>query len=99
MKIYRIILLSLLIALSSCSDFLELEPEYLTNEASFYKTEADFETAMIGNYSELQNIYNASLLRLTELTTDNAYIQWTSPTASEFECDEMRLSAATPYGT
>tara|TARA_R110000751_G_scaffold93282_2_gene182253 strand:- start:21373 stop:22806 length:1434 start_codon:yes stop_codon:yes gene_type:complete len=94
MKIYRIILLSLLIALSSCSDFLELEPEYLTNEASFYKTEADFETAMIGNYSELQNIYNASLLRLTELTTDNAYIQWTSPTASEFECDEMRLSAA-----
>ncbi|WP_273275545.1 RagB/SusD family nutrient uptake outer membrane protein [Maribacter polysiphoniae] len=94
MKIYRIIIIALLSVLSSCSDFLELEPEYLTNEASFYKTQEDFETAMIGNYSELQNIYNASLLKLTELTTDNAYIQWTSPTTSEFECDEMRLSSA-----
>ncbi|MBM1106257.1 RagB/SusD family nutrient uptake outer membrane protein [Aurantibacter crassamenti] len=94
MKIYRITLIALLTVLSSCTDFLELEPEYLANEASFYQTEADFETAILGNYSELQNIYNASLLKLTELTTDNAYVQWTSPTASEFECDEMRLTSA-----
>jgi len=94
MKTYKIILFTLLLVFSSCSDFLELEPEYLANESSFYQTEEDFETAMIGNYSALQNIYDASLLRLTELTTDNAYIQWTSPTASEFECDEMRLSSA-----
>lgn len=94
MKIYRIILIALLSVLGSCSDFLELEPEYLTNEASFYKTQEDFETAMIGNYSALQDIYDASILKLTELTTDNAYIQWTSPTTSEFECDEVRLTSA-----
>ncbi|WP_411029964.1 RagB/SusD family nutrient uptake outer membrane protein [Spongiimicrobium sp. 3-5] len=97
MKTYKLISIVLLTALSSCSDFLELEPEYLANEASFYKTEADFETAMIGNYSELQNIYNAPLLDLTELTTDNAYIQWTSPTSSEFECDEMRITAPNTF--
>ena len=97
MKTCKIILIAFLASLSSCSDFLELEPEYLANETSFYKTEEDFETAMIGNYSELQNIYDAPLLDLAELTTDNAYIQWTSPTASEFECDEMRLTAANTY--
>lgn len=94
MKIYRIILMSMVVIVCSCSDFLELEPEYLVNEKGFYQTEEDFETAMVGNYSELQVIYDASILKLTELTTDNAYIQWTSPTTSEFECDEMRLTSA-----
>jgi len=94
MKTYKIIVLTFIVVFSSCSDFLELEPEYVVNEASFYQTVEDFETATIGNYSELQVIYDASILKLAELTTDNAYIQWTSPTTSEFECDEMRLTSA-----
>lgn len=81
---------------TSCSDFLDLQPEFQVSEGSFYKSPKDFETALIGNYADLQ-IYNASLLYLGDLTTDNAEIQWTFPTASEVECDEVNLTAANGF--
>lgn len=97
MKKISIILTGLVFCLSSCKDFLDLEPEFATNESSFYKTEKDFETAIIGAYSGLQNLHNTSLLYLTELTTDNAEIQWTSPTTSETECDEVNYTIANTF--
>ncbi len=82
---------------SACDGFLELEPEFSLNESAFYKTSGDFETALIGAYSELQNIHDGDFLYLTELTTDNAEIQWSSPTTSESEADEMNVTLANTF--
>jgi len=80
--------------LTSCSDFLDLKPEFQINEKAFYKTAKDFETALIGNYANLQVIHNGPLLNVGELTTDNARIEWSSPTQAEAEFDELNLSAS-----
>ena len=91
MKKYFLIVTVIILSFSSCSEFLTLQPEYLINENNYYNTANDFETALIGNYSELQRLHNF-LLYLLDLTTDNANIQWTSPTTSESECDEMNIT-------
>ena len=97
MKKYLLITAAALLSLGSCDDFLDLQPEYLVNEKAFYETAGDFETALIGNYSALQGLHDASILYLGELTTDNAEIQWTSPTTSEMECDEMNVTSTNGF--
>ncbi|WP_416865296.1 MAG: RagB/SusD family nutrient uptake outer membrane protein [Imperialibacter sp.] len=87
----------LILSLSSCNDFLELEPEYVVSETGFYKTAKDFDTGLIGAYSGLQDLHSLSLLYITELTTDNAEIQWSSPTTAESECDEMNMTLANSF--
>src|SRR5690606_10854004 len=82
---------------ASCSDFLSLQPEYEINENSFYKTPADFETALIGNYAGLQGLHNANIVYLGDLTTDNAEIRWTSPTVAETEFDEMNPTTSNGF--
>ena len=91
-KYIRIFSLTALFAFASCDDFLDLQPEYLSNEDGFYKTEEDFETAIIGTYAQLQDLYNLPLIYLGDLTTDNSEIQWSSPTTSESECEELDMS-------
>lgn len=93
MKNLKIALLLMPFLSGSCTDFLDLSPEFQLNDKLFYRTVQDFETASIGNYSQLQVIYNASILNLTELTTDNAEVTWTSPETSEAECDEINLTS------
>jgi len=85
------------VALASCSDFLQLQPEYQINENSFYKNAKDFETALVGNYAGLQGLHNTSTVNLGDLTTDNADIKWTSPTVGETECDEMNPTASNDF--
>ncbi|NHE57837.1 RagB/SusD family nutrient uptake outer membrane protein [Cyclobacterium plantarum] len=85
------------ILMSACSDFLELEPEHQISEGSFYQNVNDFETALIGSYSGLQNLHSTALVYLGELTTDNAEIQWTSPTVSEVELDEVNFTPANGF--
>ena len=92
MKKYIPVFIILLLAFGACKDFLSLQPNYQINEVNYYKTQKDFETALIGNYSELQNLHNGNVLYLGELTTDNADIQWSSPDVAEMECDEMNLT-------
>src|SRR5690606_9358222 len=96
MKNYCIYLMTLLL-LPACSDFLELEPEHQISEGSFYQNANDFETALIGSYSGLQNLHNTALVYIGELTTDNAQIQWTSPTVSEVELDEVNFTPANGF--
>jgi len=96
MKKY-IIYICMGVALGSCSDFLDLQPEYQISENSFYKDAKDFETALVGNYAGLQGLHNASLINLGDLTTDNSEIKWTSPTISETECDEMNPTASNDF--
>lgn len=81
---------------TSCSDFLDLQPEFQVSESAFYKTPEDFETALIGNYADLQ-AYNTALVYIGDLTTDNAEIQWTSPTVSEVEADEVNFTPANGF--
>lgn len=81
---------------TSCSDFLELQPEFQVSETSFYKNPKDFETALIGIYAQLQTS-NTALVYMGDLTTDNAEIQWTSPTISEVEADEVNLTASNGF--
>lgn len=83
--------------MSACSDFLGLEPEHQISEGSFYQNENDFETALIGSYSGLQDLHNTAMVYLGELTTDNAEIQWTSPTVSEVELDEVNFTPANGF--
>ncbi|MPR33940.1 RagB/SusD family nutrient uptake outer membrane protein [Salmonirosea aquatica] len=83
--------------LSSCSEFLNLQPEYQINEVSFYKSAKDFETALVGNYAGLQVLYNTALVDIGDLTTDNAEIKWTSPTVSETELDEVNPTASNDF--
>jgi len=75
--------------LTACSDFLKLEPAHQISEAAFYKNAKDFETALVGSYSGLQDLYNAPIVYIGELTSDNAEITWTSPTVGENELDEV----------
>ncbi len=97
MKKYLSVLFALIFFFSSCKKFLQLEPQYVVNTASFYKTEQDFETAIVGSYSELQSLYNAPMVYIGELTTDNAHIIWTSPTTSESELDEMMVTPSNGF--
>ncbi|MEX2569116.1 MAG: RagB/SusD family nutrient uptake outer membrane protein [Cyclobacteriaceae bacterium] len=96
MKKYGIYIMTLVL-MTACSDFLELEPEHQISEGSFYQNANDFETALTGSYSGLQNLHNTALVYLGELTTDNAEIQWTSPTVSEVELDEVNFTPANGF--
>lgn len=96
MKKYSLILI-MLISLISCKDFLVLQPEDQINSATFYQTPNDFNTAMIGAYSGLQILHNASTIDLSELTTDNIEVTWTSPTTSETECDQTNITSTNDF--
>lgn len=96
MKKYSLILI-LLISLVSCKDFLVLQPEDQISSATFYQTAIDFNTAMVGAYSGLQTLHNGPVLYLGELTTDNLEIQWTSPTVSEYECDQANITSTNSF--
>ena len=77
------------LVLSSCRNFLELNPEYLISDQTFYKSQGDFESALVGVYGTFRGNYNTSnLQQLAELTTDNAEIQWSSPSADEMQLDQ-----------
>src|SRR5690606_22368006 len=91
------IYLSALVMMSSCSDFLDLQPEFQVSEDSFYKNANDFETALVGNYAGLQGLHNTALMYIGELATDNAEIQWTSPSVAEVEVDEVNFTPSNNY--
>lgn len=60
--------------LSACQEgFLALSPQTERNTLEFYKTAADFNNAVIGNYNALKlaGTYNSSLYWLGEVSADN----------------------------
>ncbi len=87
----------LLISFISCKDFLELHPGDQISENTFYKTANDFNTAMVGAYSGLQDLHDFPILMLGELTTENLYVQWSSPTTSVMECDQMGITSTNDF--
>ena len=80
--------------LSSCNDFLELRPEYLISEGNFFKNQNDFEKALIGVYSSIRPLYaNSAIIYISDLTTDNTEIQWSSPTNDEMQFDQNNVTS------
>ncbi|RRA97625.1 RagB/SusD family nutrient uptake outer membrane protein [Larkinella rosea] len=89
MKKNLFLLLILLVTASSCKDFLALSPEYQISDQTFYKNQNDFETALTGVYSTFRGLFStANVQYLGDLTTDNAEIQWSSPSVNEMQLDQ-----------
>jgi starch-binding outer membrane protein, SusD/RagB family len=97
MKKQILIISTIFLMMSSCDGFLELSPEHLINEQIFYKTAADFETALMGTYAPWQNLHNYPLTVLGELTTDNAEVTWSSPTTNEAEANENEITSTNGF--
>ncbi|GAB4025585.1 RagB/SusD family nutrient uptake outer membrane protein [Spirosoma koreense] len=98
MKKRLLVILFLTVIASACRDFLNLKPEYQISDQSFYQNQNDFETALVGTYSTFRGLYNSSnLLYLTELTTDNTEIQWSSPSADEMQLDQNAVTATNSF--
>jgi tetratricopeptide (TPR) repeat protein len=94
MKKNILALLLVLTGMSSCNDFLDLVPEHQISNNVFYKTQNDFERALIGAYSSFRGLYNGSaILFAAELRTDNAEINWSSPTVDEMQFEQNALTA------
>ncbi|QCR24846.1 RagB/SusD family nutrient uptake outer membrane protein [Pontibacter sp. SGAir0037] len=92
MKAY--IILFLLVISTSCQDFLELQPESQINDQNFYKTENDFEKAMIGVHGTFRDLYNTDIFYIAELMTDNAEISISSSSITEVEFDELNITSS-----
>lgn len=94
-KIVVFIACLLILSATSCNrDFLELYPEDRLNTNNFYQNQNDFERALIGSYARIRPLYsNSSILFATELSTDNAEIQWSSPSVAEMQFDQNALSS------
>lgn len=98
MKKRLLALLVLTATLSSCQDFLNLKPAYQISEQSFYQNQNDFETALIGVYSTTRSLYSSSAIQyIGELSTDNAEIQWSSPSADEMQMDQNGVTATNTF--
>jgi len=88
------IILTILVTLTSCKDFLSLSPEYQINEINYYQSENDYETAVVGIYNLLQGLHNLTIMYPSELLTDNTEINsytWGSVVA---EFDEAEVTSA-----
>lgn len=72
MKIKIIAAGLLLCMISSCSDFLDINPETTLSSTNFYKTQTDFEQAVGGTYAPLQGLYNTDWI-LNEMRSDNTH--------------------------
>ncbi|GJM64176.1 RagB/SusD family nutrient uptake outer membrane protein [Persicobacter diffluens] len=74
MKNFLIYLFVGSMCLSACSNFLDSEPIWPSDE-NFYRTRQDAEMALVGCYDGLQLIYNAGVGTplVTEILSDNAF--------------------------
>lgn len=92
MKKYILCIACTTLFLGSCTNFLELSPAHQINENNFYKTENDFERALIGVYASFRDIYTREVFFVAELTSDNAEVSISSSSVAEMEFDEMNLT-------
>ncbi|MCU0389997.1 MAG: RagB/SusD family nutrient uptake outer membrane protein [Thermoflexibacter sp.] len=96
MKVKYIIAVFLCFTFTACKEsFLDQVPLSQRNEASFYKTTADFNNAVLGLYATLKNggLYgggNGSIFTMSEISTDNTDVGTTRVpvTIAFFEIDD-----------
>jgi len=76
MKPSIVIFSGLILTLASCSkSFVTLYPEGQVNEGNFYKTNSDFEEAVVGAYAPLRTAANSSFY-LEEMRADNTFFDY-----------------------
>ena len=92
MKKSSFLILIITVLLSSCKDFLDLQPEGQINDKNFYKTENDFEKSIIGAYGSFKDLYSTEIFYIGELLSDNAEISISSSSVAEMEFDELSLT-------
>lgn len=93
----KILLLVSVISISSCKKFLETKQFDRSNEAAFYKTASDFDQAVIGAYSSLDNLYQGYFyFLLTDMRSDNTSVYVPGGAAgplSKSEYDDFTLTS------
>jgi hypothetical protein len=96
-KIKYLVIISLVFALSGCSDFLDRSPISQANENDFYKTQEDFEIAMRSAYASLQTLYGPESAPsfFGELMSDDAYSNNNVGTVSDIEAFESHQNMLT----
>jgi hypothetical protein len=77
-KIFSLAALAIFaLGISSCSKFLDEQPESFTNAATFYQTEAQAQAAVNACYLKLYNMFSGTsggLICATEYTSDLSYL-------------------------
>jgi len=88
--------LLLAIGLSSCGKkFLELAPQSLANQDNFYKTAADFNTAIIGAYGNLVYLPTGIHLPMSGYRSDELYLSApTAGTQDQYDIDRFQVTSA-----
>lgn len=97
MKKVKYLVLSLfMMAAYSCEDIVDLEPQYAQDADSYFKTEADFELALIGAYDLLQTSYMT--LWIGEIASDNSIAggESVNDTRATHEIDDMTHNPVNP---
>ena len=71
-----IFFIATIISASSCKKFLETKQFDRSNEVAFYKSESDFEQAVLGAYSSFDNLYHSGnfYFLLTDIRSDNTSV-------------------------
>lgn len=68
---------ALLLAISSCDDFLDQPPKNLLSTDKFYQTAAQANQGVLGVYSDLRQLSNYEYANMSEFRSDNV---WVNPT-------------------
>lgn len=91
---YIYYILMLVTGMTSCSKFLELDPNSQMSSNTFYNNQNDFERALLGAYSSFRGMYSGSAIQYTaDLRTDNAEIHWSSPSTDEMQFEQNALTS------
>ncbi|MEL6256347.1 MAG: hypothetical protein AAFR87_30370 [Bacteroidota bacterium] len=75
LKTYIIIISLISLALSACSERLELSPVTEKAATSFYSSEQELESAVTGVYAQLQNggLYGLDLIGVGEISGEDSF--------------------------
>ena len=94
MKSKYLYLLLFSACLTSCKKFLDLTPNSQMSSNSFYNNQNDFDRALLGAYASIRSMYSGAALQYAgDLRTDNAEIDWSSPSTDEMQLEQNALTS------
>lgn len=86
----------IIIGLTGCAKhFLDLAPQSQANQDDFYKTAADFNTAIIGAYADLTSLPSGIYLPMLGYRSDELYLSApTAGTQDQYDIDNFKVTSA-----
>ncbi len=95
---YKIALIGLCFTFASCSDFLDLKPKNELAADEYYQTAEQFESALNGAYSTLQesDLYGNWYV-FSEIPSDNTRNQLSGSVTDQDEFDKFYIRTTNPY--